>query len=129
MFRQGPVPLLVHGVVDYLVGVVLVAMPFVLHFSDDTARMAAVGLGVVVLVLAATSDLPTGLVHSVPRALHALFDYVLAVAIIAAPFVLGFSGDDNATLCFVAVGIAQLLQTIGTRFLREKQAPRPRVVS
>ena len=129
MFRQGPVPLLVHGVVDYLVGVVLVAMPFVLHLSDDTARTAAVGLGVVVLVFAATSDLPTGLIRSVPRALHAVLDYVVAIAIIAAPFVLGFSGDDRATLCFVVLGIVQLLQTIGTRFLRDKQARRPRVAS
>ena len=72
------------------------------------------------LVTAATSDLPTGLIRSVPRALHALLDYAIAVAIIAAPFALGFTGDGTATPLFVLVGIVQLLQTIGTRFLREK---------
>jgi hypothetical protein len=58
----------------------------------------------------------------VPKALHAIFDYVLALALIAAPFVLGFTGDATATPLFILVGVVQLLQTIATRFLRERPA-------
>ena len=126
VFRQGPVPILVHGVLDYLVGVLLIAGPFVLGFDDDTATAAAVGAGVVLLVMAGASDLPTGMVRSIPRAVHAILDYVVAVAILVSPFLLGFTGDDTATPFFIAVGVVQLMQTIATRFLRPKAERAPR---
>jgi hypothetical protein len=124
MFRQGRIPVFVHGVIDYLLGAFLVAAPFVLGFDDDTATAAAVGAGVVILVVAATSDLPTALVTSIPRALHALLDYLVAIAIIAAPFALAFTDDGTATPVFVVVGVFHLLQAIATRYLRQKDGRR-----
>jgi hypothetical protein len=120
MFRQGRIPVFVHGVIDYLVGALLVAAPFVLGFDDDTATASAIAAGVAVLVVAAASDLPTALATSIPRAIHVMLDYVLAIAVIAAPFVLGFSDDGTATPTFVVIGVLHLLQTIATRFLRQK---------
>jgi len=126
MFRQGPVPILVHGVLDYLVGVLLIAGPFLFDFSDDAATATAVAAGVVLLVIAAASDLPTGLVRSIPRALHVVLDYVVAIAILVSPFLLGFTGDDTATPYLIAVAVVQLMQTIATRFLRPKGQRAPR---
>jgi hypothetical protein len=120
MFRQGRIPVFVHGVIDYVVGALLIAAPFVLGFDDDTATVTAVAAGVVVLVVAASSDLPTALATSIPRAVHVVLDYVLAIAVIAAPFALGFTDDGTATPAFVVVGVLHLLQTIATRFLRQK---------
>ncbi len=74
VFRQGAV--LVHGVLDYLVGLLLIAGPFLLGFTDDTATATAVGLGVLLLVIAGASDLPTGFVRSIPRALHAILETI-----------------------------------------------------
>jgi predicted PurR-regulated permease PerM len=125
MFRQGPVPVLVHGLLDYLVGIVLLAGPFVLDFDDDAAIATSIAAGVLLLVLAGASDLPAAFVRSIPRALHAIFDYVLAIAILVAPFVLGFTDDDTATAFLVAVAVVQIMQTIATRFLRPKDQPRP----
>jgi hypothetical protein len=125
MFRQGPLPALIHGLLDYLVGVVLLAGPFVLDFEDDAAIATSIGAGVLLLVLASASDLPTSFVRSVPRALHAIFDYVIAIAILVAPFVLGFTDDDSATAFLVAMAVVQIMQTIATRFLRPKDQPRP----
>ncbi len=120
MFRQGPVPILVHGLLDYLVGALLIAGPFLFGFTDDIATATAVGVGVLLLVIAGASDLPTGFVRSIPRALHAVLDYVLAIALLASPFLLGFTGDKTATPFVIAVGVLQLMQTIATRFLRPK---------
>ena len=66
--------------------------------------------------------------RSIPRALHVVLDYVVAIAILVSPFLLGFTGDDTATPYLIAVAVVQLLQTIATRFLRpkEQQAPRRR---
>jgi predicted PurR-regulated permease PerM len=116
---------LVHGVLDYLVGLVLLAGPFVLDFDDDAATATSIAAGILLLVLAGASDLPTSFVRSIPRALHAILDYVLAIAIVVAPFVLNFTDDDTATAFFVAVAVVQIMQTIATRFLRPKDQPRP----
>jgi len=124
MFRQGPLPPLIHGVLDYLVAGALIAAPFALDFSSDTATATAVALGLALLLAAASADLPTAVVHSVPRALHALVDYAIALALVAAPFVLDFTGDDRAAPAFVAIGAVQLMQTLATRFLKPKHTPR-----
>lgn len=126
MFRQGPVPILIHGMLDYLVGVLLIAGPFLFGFSDDTATATSVAAGVLILVIAAASDVPTGLVRSIPRALHVVLDYVVAIAILVSPFLLGFTGDDTATPFLIGVGVLQLMQTLATRFLRPKDQRAPR---
>jgi hypothetical protein len=126
MFRQGPLPPIVHGLLDYLVGVTLVAAPFALAFEEGTATATSVALGVALLIVAASTDLPTGLVHSIPRALHVLLDYAIALALVAAPFVLGFSDDGTAAPWLIATGVVQLMSTLATRFLRPKvSAPPP----
>lgn len=124
MFRKGRIPVLVHGLIDYVIGAALVAAPLVLGFESDTATAAAVAAGVAVLVVAAASDLPTALAKSIPRAIHAMLDVLLALVVVAAPFVLGFSDDGTATPAFVVIGVLYLLQTIATRFLRPKNAAR-----
>lgn len=125
MFRQGPLPAVVHGLLDYVFGVLLLAAPFVLGYDATAATGASVVLGLILLVVAASSQLPTGLVHSVPLALHAIIDYLVALALVASPFVLGFTDDGTATPAFIAIGALHLLQTLATRFLRAKDE-RPR---
>jgi hypothetical protein len=119
-------PAYVHGLIDYAIGALLIAVPFLLGFDDTTATAVSIGLGLVLLIVAGATELPTGLVHSVPRALHAIIDYVVALALVAAPFVLGFAGEDEtATPALVAIGVVQLMQTLATRFLRPKDERRP----
>ena len=72
--------------------------------------------GVVVLIVAATTDGPTSLINQIPLSAHVALDYVLAVALIAMPFVAGFSDETAPTAFFIAVGVLHLLITIGTRF-------------
>ncbi len=43
-----------HGLIEYVAGVVFIGAPFVLVFEDSAATAASVVLGVVVLVLAGT---------------------------------------------------------------------------
>ena len=122
MFRQGPLPPLVHGLLDYLVGVALVAVPFAVGFDEGAATASSVALGVGLLIVAASTDLPTGFVHSIPRAVHVMLDYMIALALVAAPFVLGFSDDGTAAPWLIAIGVVQLMQTLATRFLRPKES-------
>ena len=116
MLRQGPISLLLHGVIEYLAAVVLIVAPFALNFHSSAAKAVSIVAGVLVLVVAATTAGRTSLVDSLPLSAHILLDYALAAVLIAAPFLFGFSKEGAPTAFFIVLGVAHLLITIGTRF-------------
>jgi hypothetical protein len=122
MFTKGPVPAFVHGLLEYLAGLLLIAAPFVLSFDSDTATGISIAAGVVLLVVTASTAMSTGLIKSIPVPAHVILDYALALLLIASPFVFGFDDDGSATPFFLALGIVHLLLTIATRFIREESA-------
>src|SRR3954464_8215185 len=123
MFKQGPVPAFVHGVIEYLAGALFIAAPFLFGFDDDTATAVSIVAGVLILVVTASTALPTGLIKSIPVQAHAVIDFALAAALIAAPFLFGFSDDGTATAFFIVLGVVHLLLTIATRFLADGGVP------
>ena len=129
MFKQGPVPAFVHGVVEYLAAVLFIAAPFLLSFDDDTATAVSIVVGVLILIVTASTALPTGLIKSIPVQAHAVIDFLLAAVLIASPFLFGFSDDGTATAFFIILGVVHLLVTIATRFVTEERPRRPRQAS
>jgi hypothetical protein len=125
VLRDGPIPRFVHGVVEYLAGGVLIAAPLVTDFHSSTAEGVSIVLGVLVIVLAASTDSSTSLVNSVPVAAHVTLDYLLAAFLIASPFIFGFSDEGTPTAFFIVLGILHLLVTIGTRFRRTADPVEP----
>jgi hypothetical protein len=113
---QGPVPVFVHGVVEYVVGVLFIAAPFLFGFSSSAATAASVVVGLLLLAFTATSALPTGLISSVTVGVHVTVDLVFAVLLVALPFILGFRSEGGPTALFIVVGVLHLLMTIATRF-------------
>jgi hypothetical protein len=119
MLREGPIPQAVQGLLEYLAGFLFIAAPFLLGFTGSgVATAASIVVGLVLLVLAATSSGPTGLVKQVSPPAHALLDGVLAVLLIAGPFVLGFSSEATPRNLFLIAGVVWLLVTIGSRYDR-----------
>ena len=116
MLRQGPIPRFLHGAIEYAAGVLLVAAPFLFGFDADAAVAVSIVGGVVVLVVAASTDGPTSLVDSIPIAAHLLLDVTLAAVLVGSPFLFGFSDESAPTAFFIVLGVAHLLITIGTRF-------------
>ena len=129
MFKQGPLPVFVHGVIEYLAAVLLIAAPFVFSFDSDGATAVAIVAGVLVLVITSCSALPTGIIKSIPVHAHAVVDYLFAALLIASPFIFGFSDDGTATAFFIVLGVVHLLVTIATRFVSEERARRTRRAS
>ena len=126
MFKQGPVPAFVHGLIEYVAAIVFIAAPFVLDFDSDNATAVAIVAGVLILIVAASTAMATGLIKSIPVQAHVVLDYVLAILLIAAPFLFGFSDDGTATAFFIVLGVVHLLLTIATRFVSEERPRRPR---
>ncbi len=116
MMRDGPIPLLVHGLIEYVAGGLLIAAPFVLGYESGAAEALSIVIGVTVIAIAASTDGPTSLVNQLPRPAHVALDYVLAVVLIALPFLAGFSDETAPTVFFIVLGVAHMLVTIGTRF-------------
>jgi len=116
VLRQGPISLLLHGLLEYGAGALLVAAPFLLSFKSGAATAVAIVAGVLVIVVAATTVGRTSLVDSLPLAAHILVDYTVAILMIAAPFLFSFSREGAPTAFFIVLGVVFLLVTIGTRF-------------
>ena len=120
MLSQGPVPAFVHGLLEYAVGILFIVAPFLFGFDATAAVAASVVIGLVLLAFTACSDLPTGLVRSVTPGVHLTVDVVLAVLMVALPFVLGFTDEGAPTAWFIGLGVLHLLLSIGTRFARDR---------
>lgn len=122
MLRQGPIPHFLHGMIEYAAGVLFIAAPFLFGFDSGAAVAVSIVVGVVVLIVAATTEGSSSLINSIPVSVHVLLDYALVAALVAAPFLFGFSGESAPTAFFIVLGVAHLLITIGTRFGAPKVA-------
>lgn len=116
MMRQGPVSRFLHGAIEYAAGVLLIAAPFLFDFKAGAAIAISIIAGVVVLVVAASTEGPSSFINSIPIAIHVLLDFALAAVLIASPFLFGFSNESAPTAFFLVLGVAHLLVTIATRF-------------
>ncbi|MEJ7788934.1 MAG: hypothetical protein WKF29_03530 [Thermoleophilaceae bacterium] len=102
--------------IEYVAGVAFVVAPFLIDYESDAATAVSIVVGLAILAIAAATDGPTSLVNSIPISAHVVLDYVLAVLLVALPFLAGFSDETAPTAFFIALGVAHLLITIGTRF-------------
>ena len=125
MFRQGPIPVFVHGVIEYAAAALFIAAPFLFSFDSDTATAVSIVAGVLILIVTATTAMPTGLIKEIPVQAHVVLDYMVAILLIASPFLFGFDEDGTATAFFIGLGVVHLLLTNATRFIRE-YGPRER---
>ena len=124
MFKQGPVPAYVHGIVEYAAAILFIAAPFIFDFTADAATAVSLVVGVLILIIAASTAWRTGLIQSIPVQAHVMLDYVLAIFLIAAPFILSFSDDGTAAAFFIVIGVIHLLLTIATRFVVDERPAR-----
>ena len=61
----------------------------------------------------------------VPAFVHGVIEYLAGALLIAAPFVFGFDDDGSAAAFFIVLGVAHLLLTIATRFIKAPKAGSP----
>jgi hypothetical protein len=120
MLRSGPLSPFVHGVIEYAAGVLFIAAPFLFGYDARPATAVSLVFGVAIIVITASSDLPTGLSKTLPVTIHAVIDLIAGVFLIAAPFLFGFNDEATPTAVFIVLGVAYLLLTIATRFLPER---------
>src|SRR3954449_5186731 len=116
MFRDGPFPAFLHGIVEYLGGALFIALPLLLGYDSGAATAVSIVIGVVLIAVAASTDWGLSLNNQIPKPAHFALDWLLAGVLIASPFLFGFSDESTPTAIFIAAGVLHILLTIGTRF-------------
>lgn len=96
-----------HTYIGWVVGVVLVAAPWIFQFDDvSAAKWSAILVGLFVLVNEAVTTSPASLLKIVPMKLHVMLDVVTGVFLLLTPFLFQFSDEDaNAWVPHIVVGI------------------------
>lgn len=80
-----------HGVLDYVVGVLLIVAPFLFGFADnEAARNAAWIVGAGTLLYSLVTAYELGLVKLIPYRVHLGIDLIAGIFLAASPWLLDF---------------------------------------
>jgi drug/metabolite transporter (DMT)-like permease len=112
--QPSPPSLIIHGIYEYLAGIAMIVLPHVFDFDSDAARQIGLVTGIVLLVMAVASNLPTSLVRVLPTTFHIVLDYAVPVFIVVSPFLFDFTHEDAALRTFIVVGALQLALSLVT---------------
>ncbi len=107
-------PTSVHGVLDYLVGITLIAAPYLFGFASVGGIAVylpiILGIGLILYSLITNYELGIPGIKFIPMPYHLVFDLVAAALLAASPFLFGFANKPlNVWLPHLVVGIAVIL--------------------
>jgi hypothetical protein len=86
------IPTRVHGLLDYLVAVLLILSPTLFDFRlGGPAQWLPIGLGIAVIFYSLITDYELGAVRVLPFRTHLALDSISGVILALSPWVLGFA--------------------------------------
>lgn len=101
-------PTRIHGMLDYLLGALLIASPWLFGFADhEAARWVPVVLGAGVLLYSLFTDYEMGAVKKLQMPAHLLLDALGGVLLAVSPWMLGF--DDRVWMPHVVLGLVEVV--------------------
>jgi SPW repeat len=110
------IPTRVHGFIDYIMGVLLIAAPFVLGFADNTAaQWVPMILGAAILIMALFTDFELSLANLIPMPLHLGVDIAGGLLLLASPWLFGFADRiawPHVVFGILEVGVALVTRTV-----------------
>lgn len=107
-------PTSVHGVLDYIVGIALIAAPWIFGFAyvGGAAVIIPIVLGIALIVYSLVTRYEWGIpgIKFLPMPYHLVIDFLAAVFLAASPWIFGFASRPlNVWLPHLVVGIAVIL--------------------
>ena len=111
------IPTRYHAPLDYIVGVTLIAAPWIFQFSGHTAAtVVPIVLGVGLIAYSLVTDYELGVWKVVPMALHNLIDIVAGSLLAASPWIFGFADQSaNVWVPHLVVGVAAVFLGLTTK--------------
>ena len=90
------IPTRFHAPLDYIVGVALIAAPWIFQFSEHTAAtVVPIVLGIGLIVYSLFTNYELGVWKVAPMAVHNLGDIAAGIVLAASPWIFGFA-DNSA---------------------------------
>lgn len=105
-----------HGVLDYLVGIVLIAAPWIFGFANGGAEQwIPIILGAGALVYSLMTDYELGMWRTLSMKTHLNIDMMSGVLLAASPWILGFSdrvSTPHLVFGLLEIGVAMMTKTV-----------------
>lgn len=101
----------IHGIIDYLTGVTLVAAPYLFGFADGTAaQWVPTIIGLMILGQSLITQYELSVAKLIPMPMHLMLDAGTGVILAASPWLFGFA--DRVYLPHLLVGLMELLVVV-----------------
>ncbi len=101
------IPTRAHGFMDYSVGALLIAAPWLLGFRRDSVEsLVPIALGAGVLAYSLFTDYELGAVRKIDMPVHLGLDAASGALLAASPWIFGFS--DRVRVPHLALGLLEL---------------------
>lgn len=103
-----------HGVIAYLVGVLLIVSPWLFGFHEGGAETwGAIIPGAIIIIYNFISNHEYGAIHALPMGVALLCDLLVGITVVMAPALLGFSSEVRAP--FVLIGLFLVFLALFTK--------------
>ncbi len=111
------IPTKFHAPLDYVVGVVLIAGPWIFQYSGSGAATAiSIVLGIGLIAYSLLTNYELGVWKVAPMAVHNVIDVVAGALLAASPWLFGFADEGaNFWAPFVVIGVAAIFLGLTTK--------------
>ncbi|WP_242928498.1 SPW repeat domain-containing protein [Pontibacter vulgaris] len=107
------IPTRFHGVLDYIVGLLLIASPWLFDFAAGGAETwVPVIAGSLVLLQTILTDFEAGIIRMLPMQTHLMMDFAIGVLLALSPWLFGFA--DKVYTPHVIFGVFAILASLTT---------------
>ena len=108
------VPTRIHGIVDWIMGVLLIALPWIFGFARGGAETwLPVALGLAGLAVTFFTDHEYGVVRKIPMVGHLWVDGLSGLLLAASPWVFGFA--DVVWIPHLVLGLTEFIAALVTQ--------------
>lgn len=129
-FIMKTIPTYVHGIADYIGGVILLLVPNIFGFSDlgGPAVIIPRVLGIIVLLQSVLTNYEVGLFKMIPMKMHLLDDYVASVFLAISPWLFGFYRQpSNVWMPHLILGVLVFVLTLFTQTAPSRAQMKPAI--
>src|SRR3954467_10075683 len=125
MKRMRIIPTTMHGAMDYGVGALLIAAPWIFRFSDSSgAKWTSIIVGAVMSASALMTNYELGMMRVMPMHGHLMGDVVIGAFLAASPWIVGYADEGaNAWLPMLVIGILEIRPPAGWAPGPDRTAP------
>jgi hypothetical protein len=103
----------IHGVLDYVMGLTLIALPFLADFGAGPQTTVMVGLGSALIIYSLCTNYELGLLDGISMRTHLTLDLLSGIFLAASPWIFGFA--DTMYMPHLLLGIGEIAASLLTR--------------